>query len=350
MPSTLPHVEPAVAPQPDGVAWPTTAWPTGEPPDGVSALVDAAFEDPSLEATYAVVVVQGGRLVAERYGGALPSFTEPPRPVTVDTPLLGWSMTKSVLHGAIGVLVDEGRLALDEPAPVAEWSAAGDPRGRITLRDLLEMRDGLAWTEDYLDDQVSDTIEMLFGPSAVDTAAYAASHPLAVEPGTRFNYSSGTSNIVARILGDVVGHGEAVAHFLEERLFAPIGIADATVRLDDAGTFIGSTFAYCSARSWAKFATLYLRGGTFDGREVLSRSWVDTAQVPTSRDDTSADTYYSLHWWLDGRGTYSANGYQGQRLVISPARDAIVVRLGRTDAARYPAIRAWWESMLDVLG
>jgi CubicO group peptidase (beta-lactamase class C family) len=345
---TLPTVTPSAAAQPAGVAWPTRAWPRGTAARDVDALVGAAFRDPALAETYAVVVVQGGLLVAERYGGALPSFVHAPAPVTRDTPLLSWSMAKSVLHAAIGLVVDEGRLDPDAPAPVPEWGE-GDPRSRITLRQLLEMRDGLRWAEDYVDETVSDVITMLFGEGDTDVAAFVAAHPLAHPPGSTFNYSSGTSNLVARILGSVVGRGEPTVAFLRDRLFGPLGMHDATVKLDDAGTFIASSFVYCSARSFAKFATLYLRGGAWEGTQLLSRSWVDGAQVPVSVDDVPR-TYYSQHWWLDGTGTFWASGHEGQRAVVVPAHDAIVVRYGRTPAERYPALRAWVGSLVAALG
>lgn len=348
MPEPLPQPTPRAVEQPVGVAWPTHGWPTGVASDAVAALVDRAFDDPELEATYAVVVVQHGRLLAERYGGALPSFTHAPTPVTVTTPLLSWSMAKSVLHAAVGLLVDEGRLDVDAPAAVPEWAAADDPRARITVRELLQMRDGLEWVEDYVDDRVSDVIHMLFGEGADDVAAFAARHALCAAPGTRFNYSSGTSNLLARLVGDVVGRGEATRAFLSDRLFAPLGMDDARVTIDAAGTFVGSSYVYCSARSFAKFATLYLRGGVWEGRTLLSRAWVDTAQVVTSRD-VDPRTFYSHHWWLDGEGPYWMSGYEGQRAVVHPAKDAVVVRLGRTPAARYPALRAWCDAVLAAL-
>ncbi|HEV3328108.1 MAG TPA: serine hydrolase [Acidimicrobiales bacterium] len=349
MAEALPTVEPSSAPQPDGVAWPTSDWPTGEASTEVRGLVDEAFADPELADTYAVVVIQHGRLLTERYGGALPSFTHAPTPVTVDTPMLSWSMAKSVLHAAVGLLVDEGRLDPDAPAAIPEWAAPTDPRRQITLRQLLQMRDGLSWVEDYEDDRISDVIYMLFGEGKEDVGTFAARHELAVPPGTRFNYSSGTSNLVARLVGDVVGRGEATRAFLSDRLFAPLGMHDATVTLDDAGTFIGSSYVYCSARSFARFATLYLRGGVWEGRALLSHSWVDDAQRPVSVDADPA-TFYSHHWWLDGAGTYWASGYEGQRCVVSPSRDAVLVRLGRTPDVRYPAVRAWCDTVLAALG
>jgi CubicO group peptidase (beta-lactamase class C family) len=258
-------------------------------------------------------------------------------------------MAKSMLHAAVGLLVADGALSLDAPAAIEEWQTDDDPRRAITLRQLLEMRDGLAWNEDYVDDAASDVIEMLFGAGQGDVAGYAAARPLACPPGTRFNYSSGTSNLVARLVGDVVGRGEPTAAFLRERLFAPLGMRDAVPRLDEAGTFVGSSFVHLTARSMARFGTLYLRGGVWEGRQLLPQPWVHEAQVPVSADDDPA-TYYSLHWWLDGAGAYWASGYRGQRCVVAPHLDAVVVRFGETPAERYAAIRSWLGEVLAALG
>ena len=300
--------------------------------------------------------MQHGRLLAERYGGALPSFTHAPTPVTVDTPLLGWSMAKSVLHAALGVLVGEGRLDPDAPAHVPAWGTPGDPRAAITVRQLLQMRDGLRWNEDYVDAEVSDVIEMLFGTGQGDVAGFAADRPLAVAPGTRFNYSSGTSNVLAGVLGEIVGRGEPTRRFLVERVLAPIGMHDATVTLDDAGTFVGSSYVYATARSWARFGTLYLRGGAWDTTTVVPEHWVHEAQRPTSAhvdDELDAAcgtaTLYSHHWWLDDEGACWASGHEGQRVVVVPSLDAVIVRLGRTETERYPEIRTWLADVRSEL-
>ncbi len=142
--------------------------------------------------------------------GALEHFDRPPTPVTETTPLLSWSMAKSMLHAVVGLLVGDGRLDLDAPADVPEWSDPGDPRHAITLRQLLAMRDGLDWVEDYVDDRVSDVIQMLFGDGQADMAHFAADRPLAAPPGTRFNYSSGTSNIISGVVARTVGPGRAL--------------------------------------------------------------------------------------------------------------------------------------------
>lgn len=330
--------------QPAGVEWPIGAWPEGSPDPAVDAVVEQAFGDPEIAETYAVVVAIGGRVVAERYGGALPSFTHAPTPVDEATPLLSWSMAKSFLHAAVGVLVGDGRLDPDAPAPVPEWRRPGDPRGAITLRQLLQMRDGLRWNEDYVRAEGSDVIEMLFGAGKDDVAAYAASKPLSAVPGTTYNYSSGTSNLVARCVGQLVGPGAATEAFLKQRLFDPLGMQGARVSLDAAGTFIGSSYLYCSARAMAKFATLYLRDGVFGGERLLPQGWVDGARRAVSVDRDEEDLHYSEHWWLDSTGAFWASGYEGQRAIVVPDADAVIVRYGRTPEAASSAVRAWSDA------
>lgn len=341
--------------QPAGVPWPDEGWPMGDPSPAVRALVDEAFEDPSRYATtFAVVVVQGGRLVAERYGGTLPSLDGPGEPVHVDTPLLSWSMAKSVLHAAVGLLVADGALRLDEPAPVPAWHEdPDDPRRGITLEHLLAMRDGLRFSEDYVDAGASDVIEMLFGSGRDDVAGFAESRPSAHPPGTVFNYSSGTSNVVAGVVRRVVGAGEATRRFLLDRLLHPIGMTSADPRFDEAGTFVASSFFYATARDFARFGLLYLRDGVWDGHRLLPEGWVDHGRRVRS-EDRERGVYYGAHWWIDpwgtDRGMFRAAGYEGQSILVCPAADAVVVRLGRTPADLGDAhLPDWRRRMLDAL-
>jgi CubicO group peptidase (beta-lactamase class C family) len=338
--------------QPTGVPWPTDAWPGGEPPPGLDAVVDEMFTDEErYGTTYAVAVIQGGRLLSERYAGALPHLDRAPEPVVPSTPLLSWSMAKSVLHAAVGVLVGEGKLSLDVPPGVPGWD---DERSAITLDQLLQMRSGLRWVEDYVDDGVSNVIAMLFGEGQHDVAAYAAATPLAHPPGRVFNYSSGTSNIVAGVVGRAVAPDD-VRTFLFERVLHPIGMRSADPRVDPAGTFIGSSFVYATAQDWARFGLLYLRDGTWEGRRLLPEGWVDHARRVRSVDETDGDLY-GAHWWVDhldtARGTFRASGYEGQFVAICPALDAIVVRLGKTREPQPspPHLPPWRQRVFDVLG
>jgi len=344
------HTLHPLPPHPSGVPWPTDEWPTGAPPAALEALVDELFADEErYGTTYAVAVVQGGRLLLERHGGALPHFDRPPEPVEPHTPLLSWSMAKSVLHAGVGVLVGEGRLQLDAPAGVPGWD---DDRAAITLDHLLQMRDGLAWTEDYVDAGISDVIEMLFGSGQPDVAAYAEARPLLHSPGSVFNYSSGTSNIVAAILGRAVGSGEQVRRFFLDRVLEPIGMRSADPRIDDAGTFVGSSYVYATAQDWARFGTLYLRDGMWDATRILPEGWVDHARTVRSVDPTDGDLY-GAHWWIDhldtDRGTFRASGYEGQMVAICPPLDAIVVRLGRTLEPLVPNLPPWRKRVFDTL-
>ncbi|MET0904234.1 MAG: serine hydrolase [Acidimicrobiales bacterium] len=347
MPEPL-HPLPA---QPAGVSWPTETWPTGAAPGGLDAVVEEVFSDEErYGTTYAVVVVQGGRLLLERYGGALPHFDRPPEPVVPHTPLLSWSMAKSVLHAAVGVLVGEGRLRLDQPPGVPGWD---DDRSAITLDHLLQMRDGLRWVEDYVDDGVSNVIAMLFGDGQDDVAAYAAASPAAHPPDTVFNYSSGTSNIVAGIVGRAVAPSDVRA-FLLDRVLHRVGMHSADPRVDAAGTFIGSSFLYATAQDWARFGLLYLRDGRWDGERLLPEGWVDHGRRVRSVDATEGDLY-GAHWWVDhldtARGTFRASGYEGQMVAVCPALDAIVVRLGKTrEPQPTPAhLPVWRKRVLDAL-
>ena len=345
-------------PQPDGVPWPTEQWQTADLPRGVdlAPLLDWAFDDEGpLATSFAVLVVHRGRIVVERYAGALEHFDRAPTPVTEATPLLSWSMAKSMLHAVVGLLVGEGRLDLDAPAAVPEWASPGDPRHAITLRQLLAMRDGLHWVEDYVDDRVSDVIHMLFGEGAADMAHFAADRPLAADPGTRFNYSSGTSNIISGIVARTVGPGEPYARFLHDRLFGPIGMTSADPEFDEAGTWVASSYVRAIARDYARFGLLYLRDGMWDGVRVLPSGWVDYARTMVSIDDPADPSPHGAHWWgmagdtldnLDPLGTFRASGYEGQSITICPALDLIVVRLGKTPLAREPELVPWRAAMV----
>ena len=342
-------------PQPEAVPWPTEFWPEGELPSGVEAdlapLLEEVFDDDGpLAVTYAVVVVHGGRIVAERYHGALEHFDRPPTPVTVETPLLSWSLAKSMLHAVVGILVGEGRLDLDTPVDVPEWSDPADPRHALTLRVLLAMRDGLEWAEDYTDDGVSDVIQMLFGEGQADMAHYAADRPLAAAPGTRFLYSSGTSNIVSGIVARTVGPGAEYARFLHGRLFGRIGMSSADPEFDEAGTWAASSSLRATARDFARFGLLYLRDGMWDGTRLLPPGWVDDARTWVSVDPEDGMPY-GAHWWGvagDTLGTFRAGGFGGQTITICPPLDLVVVRLGDTPYEHRQKLVPWRAAVVGA--
>ncbi len=339
--------------QPEGVPWPTDEWPRGDAPVALTPLVDAMFDaDGDLTRAYAVVVVHKGRLVAERYADVIEHFDGPDEPIGPETQLLSWSMAKSMLHALVGMLVDEDRLEVQAPADVPLWRTDDDPRRDITLDHLLAMRDGLDFIEDYVDAGRSDVIEMLFGKGKDDVAHFAADRPLKATPGERFNYSSGTTNVISSMVARLVGSGGPYEEFLQSRLFDAIGMRSSRATFDPAGTFIASSFAYCTAQDFARFGTLYLRDGLWDGERLLPEGWVDHARRLQSIDESTGNGY-GAHWWVDpddvdGFGTFWANGYEGQSIMVVPGLDLVVVRLGKTEAARGPLLRQWRRDVRAV--
>jgi CubicO group peptidase (beta-lactamase class C family) len=291
---------------------------------------EAASGGPRRQTT-AVAVAWRGRLVAERYAPG----------ISPTTPLLSWSMAKSVLATLVGIAIEEGRLALNAPAPVPEWQQEGDPRREVTVDQLLRMSSGLAFDEHY--GAINDVSVMLF--TRADAGAFAAGMPLAHPPDSVWSYSSGTSNILARLLRDHFGGDLAsMVRWSRERLFDPIGMDSAFIETDASGSFVGSSFAFASARDWARFGQLHLQDGVWNGRRILPEGWVDYVRTPTPRAERGR---YGAHWWLNAgdpddpavrdwptlpRDVYAARGMSGQYVVVVPSADLVVVRLGLAQA------------------
>jgi CubicO group peptidase (beta-lactamase class C family) len=326
-------------------SWPRHEWPGDSCSPQVQAIFDEAFNDPALSETRAALLIHRGQLLAERYAGSLPSFVDAPREVGAEVPLLSWSMAKSVLALLVAQLVDDGLLALEDPLEVPEWGS-DDPRRSITLNHALEMRDGLAFAEEYTDDGVSDVIEMLFGAGASDVAAYAASRPLAHQPGEVFNYSSGTSNLIARQVGLRLGGEAAVRAALTDRIFAPLAITSADPGFDDAGTFMASSYLHATARDFARLGLMLCRGGRAQGQQIVPEAWVDRWRTPCSEDPEGY--LYSAHFWAFGDewGTFYLAGFEGQSTTICPPLDLVIVRLGTTPAERNEHLFEWRQRLI----
>ncbi|KCZ93171.1 beta-lactamase [Hyphomonas hirschiana VP5] len=337
---------PPLPAQPAGVAWPTQEWPEGTLAPAVAGklqpLLDMAFSDPApsqMGETHAFLAVQGGRIVAERYWTGFDATSTHH----------SWSQAKSMTQALVGILARDGRLDIHAPANVPEWQQADDPRRAITLDQLLRMSSGLKFAEDYVDAGVSDVIEMLFGSGKDDVAAYAAKSPLIHPPGSAWSYSSGTSNLVARAAALSLGaSGEAFRDFMVRELFGPIGMRSAQPKFDKAGTFIGSSFCYCTARDFARFGLLYLRDGVWEGQRLLPEGWVDYARTPTPVPPTER-LGYGAHWWLGmaGPGSFSANGFEGQFTVLVPELDLILVRNGKSPNELKDNVMDWMGAVAD---
>ncbi len=326
----------------------------------LSDEVEGLFARSAIDGVSLALLIQHrGNIVAERYGTQPENIFQPAVEITADSTLTSWSMAKSITHAAVGIVVRDGLLDIDAPAPVPEW--AGTPKEAITVLDLLEMRSGLRFVEDYVDDSISHCIEMLFGESGPSHAAYAASLPLDHEPGSVWSYSSGTTNIIARILGDILAGGlggdpaerqAAMWAFLRDRLFSPLDMASATPKFDDAGDFVGSSYVYATARDFARFGELYRHDGVTrlgEGERILPEGWLDHARHKVAHDDESGMDY-GRHWWLrpQSPGSLQCSGHEGQYIVVIPDQELVLVHLGKTPADSSPVVLAQLESMIKL--
>ena len=303
-----PRIRSDLPPQLTCVAWPTHGWPTGALPAGVDKAaveaVGAQIIGPNNGDS--VVVIHGGRLVYEKY-----------RPdLSASSILPSFSVSKSFTSTMIGLLVDDGKLALDRRAPIPEWSAPNDPRRAITLRNILNMSSGLQWNENYSDAQ-SDVFQMV---AAGDESAYAIAKPLDAVPGRRWQYSTGDTAVLGRIIGDTAHvSGDAYKAYLHTRLFDPLGINPVDAGLDAAGRWRAGWQTNTTTRNFAKLGLLYLRDGVWENKPFLSSSWVNFVRTPTP--DYSG---YGGQFWLDGDGGFRMIGLNGQTVHIIPELDLIV--------------------------
>jgi CubicO group peptidase (beta-lactamase class C family) len=323
--------------------------PSPAAPAAVGAIGDELFAEGAAHGiTLALVVQRHGEVVYERYGHQPDTLFGPGGPVTADSTLISWSMAKSITQAAVGIAIGDGLLRLDAPAAVPAWR--GTEKEPITLLDLLEMRSGLEFVEDYVDDSVSHCLEMLYGDGKDDMAAYAAGLPLLHTPGTVWNYASGTTNIVSRIVTDAIGGThEAMESFLRDRLFHPTGMASAIPKFDTAGTFVGSSYVYATARDFARFGQLYLDDGMVGDERILPEGWRDVARTQIAFDDEGGFGY-GRQWWLwpEFPGSLACHGYEGQYTLVVPDRDLVVVHLGKVPADDRAIVRAALRAVVEA--
>jgi CubicO group peptidase (beta-lactamase class C family) len=328
----------------------TAPWPDGDAGDAsnsvtTDATLDRVIADDTLAGPgmRAIVVIDHGRLVAERYSSGF----------SATTPLLGWSMTKSVLAGLVGIFIKEGQLTLDQSAG---WSDAGDARDSIHIADLLSMTSGLRFNEAY--GAVSDVTRMLYlEPNA---AGFASDQPLQHPPGKFWSYSSGSANILSRIVQDAAGKlGATVAR---AKLFDPLGMTTATIETDEDGTLVGSSYMYATARDWARYGQFLLQKGVWQGQELLPAGYVAMMATPVA---PSGGQYgHGLVWlWgshalVPGKNPDTAfgipadsfwmEGHDGQYIAIIPSRQLVIVRLGLTPRRDHYQPQPLVKAVLDT--
>ena len=311
------------------------------------AAVAAAFGD-DLSAgdqealgTRAVVVVKDGEIVAERYADGF----EP------ETPQLGWSMSKSVATLLAGRLVHGGDLSVDDAALREEWD---DERADITVEDLLRMTSGLSWDETY--DLGTPITQMLYAEP--DMAEYVAGRESAHDPGTYQQYSSGSTNLLCAVMSESTG---VQADLPRRELFAPLGLSSAVLEPDASGTPVCSSYMWATPRDWAAVGQFALQDGVWDGERLLPEGWMDWSTSVVDVDETE-DPAYAAGWWAnelaDGSlvdpllpaDAYSARGHDGQRIVVVPSEDLVVVRLGFTPEVDDIGVSELTAELIETLG
>ena len=296
--------------------------------------LDKAFAHAEVQRTRTVMVVYKNQLIGEKYA---PGFSRA-------TPVLGWSMTKSILATLYGILAQKDQVNIHNSTGWTDWQ--DDERRQITFDHLLRMQSGLEWDEDYTD--ISDVTRMLFLES--DMGLVQSVKPLVAGPGTLWNYSSGTSNLLSRLLREQFNSFEEYRDFPYTELIDRIGMHSMLVETDLAGFYVGSSYGWASTGDWAKFGLLYLNRGSWQGDQILSPDWCDYVSKPTPGSDGD----YGAHFWLNAGGKfpdaprdlYFAKGYQGQYVFIIPSKSMVIVRTGLAEEPNFD-VNAF---LSDILG
>lgn len=297
----------------------------------VKSLEDYAFaarNDESREGirTDALLIMHNGQVVYERYAGV----------TTAQTPHLTWSISKSIMATVLGVAFGEGRFALDDTA--AKFYPPFRAHPDVTIKHLMQWTSGLDWQEDYEYAPLnSSVVAMLYTRGRDDMARFAAEHRGAHPPGTSFLYSSGDSNVLSAALKGMVGP-QAYADYPWTALFEPLGIRSATWETDADGTFVGSSYAYMTARDLARIGLLMQRGGIWNDQQLVPKNWVDFVLSPFANQQPNAEVSGG-QWWLNRNAsgiegpwpdapadTFAALGHWGQALYVIPSAGLVIVR------------------------
>jgi CubicO group peptidase (beta-lactamase class C family) len=332
----------------------------GAPREALGRAIDAVFDDAAVGRTDALVIMKRGSVIAERYGAG----------IKAETRLPGWSMGQCVTALMIGQLVSDGRLRLNESAPVPEWQRPGDPRGAVTLKQLLQMRSGLRHDESGAAgtgrlESESDRMRMLFLDGRDDMASYAEAQPLEAPAGSTFEPSSASAVILADLASRVlspdrnpVRRQRAVGDYLKTRVLMPIGMGATIVGYDRAGTMVGSGMMAASARDWAKLGEFLRHTGSVGGAQVLPRRWVQFMLEPSPREPgygagvwlnrAAAGDDAKLYPGTAPRNVFGCIGEYGQYVIGSPDQLLTVVRIGHSDAAQEREIHHQLGSLLAL--
>lgn len=325
--------------------WPTRGWPVAEPtslrldPAALNRAADALFVRTGPDAereglrTDGLVVVYRDRLVLERYAGGYHP----------DQRHLWWSVAKSLGNALAGIAVKEGRIRLDDKVSALYPPLRVAGKDQITVDDLLRMSSGLYSTESYEGSPLHSTVnQMLFTVGHRDMGAFAAAQPVSFAPGTVWEYSSLTPNLFSAWLARALG--KDYADYPWKKLFEPLGMDSAVLETDAAGTYVLSSYLYATPRDMAKFGSLFLHDGQWEGGRLLPEGWVSYTTTPApawlrtpSTPETAGDEAYGAYWWLNRSGpgkpvpwpdvpqdAFAAEGHWGQYVIVIPSRSLVV--------------------------
>jgi CubicO group peptidase (beta-lactamase class C family) len=343
-----------------GVAWPTRAWPEAAPsadvdPEALASAADTLFSPIGRSAvpdTRALVVVQQGRIVFERYAEGF----------GIGSRFHTWSLAKSFTNALVGILVRDGVFSLDQAAPIPEWQAEDDPRRAITIRQLLNMTSGID-NGDMSGGRPSTggfAGELLFGTGASNPGAFSADRPLIHPPGTHWAYSTATSTLVARMVGAAVAPDPTGRNaFIHKALLDRIGASETIFEFDATGHFLGGSHIYATARDFARFGLLYLRDGIWDQQRILPEGWVDFSRT---RAPAANNGNHAAHFWINHvpkpdqfvlfpgapESVFEASGNNGQIVTIVPTHDLLVVRLGEMQTTNWSELNGALADLINV--
>ncbi len=326
--------DPAAIDWPDGDRVPSQPLPEAIDATALEAASRWTFERESPEqVTLSLLIIYRGQIIHERYAPG----------VNMHTRTRTWSTAKSIASTLIGVLVDDGRLALDEPLNFS-WlpqapSSQTDPRHAITLRNLLHMSSGLETVDNAgLEYAIGSGMAYWAGASSV---AGALSRPLFRQPGTHWDYENYDTLLAILAMKQALLKGQDGAagdesiyrEFPRRALFDRIGMRNTLPGTDRFGDFIFSSQVYTNARDLGRFGLLYQQGGIWNGERILSKEWIDFVRTPAPTARTGRR--YGGQWWLvpedraDVPGdAYSTSGNRGQYVVVAPSHDLVIVRRG----------------------
>lgn len=306
----------------------TPDWPYGDvgatakPKGNVRALntvLDAAFG--SEARTTGIVIVQRGRIVAERYAEGFGPHV----------PQRTWSVAKSIAGTLVGIAAHKGLIDPAKPAPLPEWRAPGDPRAAITTDQLMRMASGL-----HSDFAGNRTDAVYFGGTSV--GENVPGEPLEAAPGSRFRYANNDILLAVYGLRAAIGDDARSLAFPFTELFWKIGMTSTFAETDWRGNFILSSQVWTTARDLARFGLLYLNDGVWNGERLLPEGWVKYVSVPSGPQPDGAFGYGATFWLLNRSegvppDAFAAFGNRGQYVVIVPSRNIVIVRRGEDPAS-----------------